>query len=360
MSPSNLQNELFLSEENGPNDDLDHSVYGRGKWIHPIDLEKLEVTKYRINKKGITYTDLVSNFGIAKTKAQRRLKNACFEMEKNGKKSSILFTLDKRTKPQQYYPSCIKAEVIEDVIKKQNRLIGTTGVSYSNKGQSSYYPLHNAIENQIVSSFLTELSLLPFQPLNLHNIHLWTIIDNSHYEEINQSLSINKTKIKKERIGLRDVVYKFNKRGSIEIIIACSKYPFPIETDDDVNDLFVFLGKVQYTLAYILSDPRERIVPPVDKWILKYCDFNKDVEIIDKNIGQLLGLNIQIKHVGKAFRLYVKNLEDRFVLREERTMKVDQSITTFMNDSILHPYHLIKKEFDELKNIILEKLNEKN
>ena len=32
-----------------------------------------------------------------------------------------------------------------------------------------------------------------------------------------------------------------------------------------------------------------------------------------------MDLNIQVKHAGKAFRLYVKNLEDRFVLREERS-----------------------------------------
>ena len=51
-----------------------------------------------------------------------------------------------------------------------------------------------------------------------------------------------------------------------------------------------------------------------------------------KEIGQLLDLNIQIKHAGKAFRLYVKNLEDRFVLRGERTMKVNQPVTTFLND----------------------------
>ena len=42
-----------------------------------------------------------------------------------------------------------------------------------------------------------------------------------------------------------------------------------------------------------------------------------------------MDLNIQIKHAGKAFRLYVKNLEDRFVLREERTMNVNQPISIF-------------------------------
>ena len=168
---------------------------------------------------------------------------------------------NERTIPQQYFPSSIKATIIEN---KRNRLIGPTGVTYSNKGHSSSYPLHNAIETQIVHSFLFQMYSLPLQPLHMHNIHLWTIINKHHYEEITQSLSFNKTKIVRERIGLREVIFKFNKKGSIEIDISCSKYPFQIETDDDVNNFFIFLGKVKYTLAYILSDPRERIVPSAD------------------------------------------------------------------------------------------------
>lgn len=89
---------------------------------------------------------------------------------------------------------------------------------------------------------------------------------------------------------------------------------------------------------------------------LKTCDFNKDVEIQDKDMRQLMNLNIQIKHAGKAFILYVKNLEDRFVLREERIMKVNQPITIFMNHSIINPFHLI--ELNEFLNIFDKKLNE--
>ena len=159
---------------------------------------------------------------------------------------------------------------------------------------------------------------------------------------------------------LREVIYKFNKNGSIEIEIACSKNPFPIETDNDVNNFFVFLGQVKDRLAIILNDPRERIVPPVDKWILKYCDFNKDIELDDKNIGQLMDLNIQIKYAGEAFRLYVKNLEDRFALRGEKVMKVNQPITTFMNDAILNPLHLIDNKINEFANILKDQLNEIN
>ena len=42
-----------------------------------------------------------------------------------------------------------------------------------------------------------------------------------------------------------------------------------------------------------------------------------------------MDLNIQVKYAGEAFRLYVKNLEDRFVLRGEKAMKVNQPITIF-------------------------------
>jgi hypothetical protein len=356
-----LSNTAFKTE-NGPNainqnrpiDELDHS-YGPGKHISDNLLEELALEIYKKYRRGITFKDIIENFHCKKEKAQRKLKNSCREYVNNGKKSSILFTLDnERTKPQQYFPSCIRATIIKN---KRNRPIDPTGANYNNKAS---YPLYSDIENQIVQSFLFQLYLLPWQPLNMHNIHLWTIIDKSHYEEVKVKPAFNKTKIVRERIGLREVIYKLNKKGSIEIDISCSTKPFPIETDDDddVNNFFIFLGKVQYTLAYILSDPRERIVPSVDKWILKSCDFNKDVEIQDKEIGQLLDLNIQVKHVGKAFRLYVKNLEDRFVLRKERTMNVNQPITTFLNDSILSPFHLINSKVTELINIVDKKLAE--
>jgi hypothetical protein len=345
---SEAENGPIDVNKNRPSEHLAHEHKRYTKISNP-ELEGLAKEKYQTNRKGITFEDVIEKFHCSQTKAQRKLKNACIEHIKDGIKSSVLFRLDnERTNPQQYFPSCIKATIIEN---KRNRPIDPTGVSYNNK--ASHYPLHNAIENQIVQSFLLQLSILPFQPLNMHNLHLWMVIDKSHYNEIFlKPWPFNETKVKVERIGLREIVYKFHKTGSIEIDITCSKYPFPIETDDDVNNFFVFLGKVQYTLAYILSDPRERIVPPIDNWILKSCDFNKDVEIEHKGIGQLLKLNIQIKHASKAFRLYVKNLEDKFVLRGERIMKVNQPITTFLNDSILNPYHLIENKFTELYDII--------
>jgi len=342
MSHTTLRNEPFLSEGNVPNDNLDHVIYGHGKWIQSKDLENLAIGKYKINKKGITFIDLIKKFGVSKNKAQRKLKN--------GKKSGLLFTLDNRSKPQQYFPSCIKAEII----KKQNdleknRLIGTTGVTSNNHTFSSKNPLDNALIYQIISSFLSSLCTVPSHPLFMHNIHLWTKIDKSHYDELFQKLLFdeNQAKTYTERIGVRQVIYKFNKRGSVQIDIESSRAPFKIELDDDVNSFFVFLGQVKDRLATLLNDPRERIVPDVNNWVLKSCDFNKDMEY-EGDIGQLLDVNIQLKYAGKAFRLYVKALDDKFIIRKERTMKVDKPVFTFFNDDILQPYHLIQSKIEEV------------
>ena len=344
--------------ENRPSKQLALS-HRLGKKIGDKELEELSINKYEKNGKGITCIDVREKFFCSRKQAQRKLKNACTEkIDKEGKKTPILFRPFKRTNPQQFFPYSKRAKIIENWKKNKYRPLDPTGVNYNNKASSSHYPLHNAVEQQMAYYLLTQLSQLPFQPLNMHNTHMRTVIDKSHYEELKLKpySDKNKSKIQGELIGRREVIYKFNKNGSIEIEIASSKHPFPIETNNDVNNFFVFLGQVKYTLAYILNDPRERIVPTVDKWILKYCDFNKDIEIDDKSIGQLMDLNIQIKYAGEAFRLYIKNLEDRFALRNEKVVKVNQPITSFMNNSILSPLHLIDSKLNEHSNNIVARI----
>ena len=190
--------------ENGPNEVFENRpfeqlVHRYGKWQHisSTEIENLAIIKYQSCGLGITFNDITTTFQCKKTKAQKKLKLLCNELSiKNGERvKPKLFTLN-RTKPQQYFPSCIRATIIENKIKIQNRLIDPTGVTYSHKGHSSStYPLHNAIENQIVQSFLFQLYLLPFQLLNMHNIHLWTIIEKSHYEEIKLKPALIKPKL---------------------------------------------------------------------------------------------------------------------------------------------------------------------
>ena len=104
--------------ENRPSEQLVQG-YGPGKWISNKELEELAIEIYKKNGKGITINDLIQRFSIHQEKAQRRLKNAIKGKED---KQGILFTLDRKN-PQQYYPTRLKAKIIEH-IKKQNRLRG--------------------------------------------------------------------------------------------------------------------------------------------------------------------------------------------------------------------------------------------
>jgi hypothetical protein len=191
--------------ENRPSEQLVHR-YGKWQHISSKEIENLAITKYQSCGLGITFNDITTTFQCKKTKAQKKLKLLCYESSnKNGESiKPILFTL-KRTKPQQYFPSCIKARIIEN---KRNRLIDPTGANYYNNKSSSNYPLHYAIEQQMVYYLLTQLSILPFEQLNMHNTHIRTIIDKSYYEELKlKSYSEdNKTKIQIELICLREVV----------------------------------------------------------------------------------------------------------------------------------------------------------
>jgi hypothetical protein len=57
----------------------------KGQWIIDKELEALALKKYRINGRGITFSDICKEYRCLKEKAQRRLKNECKEKIKMGK-----------------------------------------------------------------------------------------------------------------------------------------------------------------------------------------------------------------------------------------------------------------------------------
>ena len=82
---SNTENRPIGSFENRPTEQLVQG-YSQGKWISNKDLEELAIEKYKINGKGITFFDVVNEYKCSKAKAQLKLKNACIEKVKDGKK----------------------------------------------------------------------------------------------------------------------------------------------------------------------------------------------------------------------------------------------------------------------------------
>jgi hypothetical protein len=93
-------------------------------------VEKIAIEKYQKNGLGITIEDVERNFYVNKAKAQRTLKYF--------HEGKVLFTANdlilegitvlKNTSPQQYFPSLVKAKIIEDLVKRNNVLVNPTGV----------------------------------------------------------------------------------------------------------------------------------------------------------------------------------------------------------------------------------------
>ena len=92
-------------------------------------VEKIAIEKYQKNGLGITFEDIEREFFLNKAKAQRTLKyfhDRQVLFTANDLKSERIIVL-KNTSPQQYFPSLVKAKIIEDLAKRNNVLVDPTG-----------------------------------------------------------------------------------------------------------------------------------------------------------------------------------------------------------------------------------------
>jgi hypothetical protein len=307
---------------------LRHSV------ITSKDVQALAIKKFKGRKKGITFNDLIAQFSISKRSAQRKLKDC--------RKRGILFSLEKH-KPQEFYPTCSRAEVIEYLNKKKNVPVDPTGVTSH----------HNPLEQQKAQNLLDILLMLPFAPPHIHKILLMLHIDREYYATLDKKPHDgNLAKVYEEQIGKTFVTYTYNKNGRVEIAVACNKNPFKLETDDDVTILSYFVGQVKGRMLYHLDDLKERGVPSELQWVLKGCDLNRDVEISDKM--QLTLPDIQLKYAGHVFRLYVKALGEKAICRGEESLTLNSTLNKAF-DEIRNPGIGVKKELAEIKSMMTDR-----
>ena len=87
----------------------------------------------------------------------------------------------------------------------------------------------------------------------------------------------------------------------------------------------------------MIADPRERIVPPITRWVLTGFDINKDIPVTD--MFQQSASNIQLKDAGTVFRLYIKSLGDKAVYRVEESVR--------MRSPLVDVLHTIRSPSDE-------------
>jgi hypothetical protein len=320
------QSEVIVSK-----DELVHKHISL-KRIPKKKIEELAIQKYGTCGKGINFSD-VMKFRCSKTKAQRILKDSC--------QQRILFRSPQRTRPQHYYPSILKADILEKLNQKGNVPIDLTEVTSSET--SSNAPL-STLEEQKAQNLLDALILLSHSPLYIHKLQLQLSLDSGYYIDIQRDCSkYNKAKQHEEKIGTSIVKYLVYPNGKIMVFVACSNNPFKLEDEADESILYAFLGQVRDRLLYLVTDPHERIVPLITQWILTGCDINKDLAVTD--MFQLSAINIQLKDADRVFRLYIKPLGDKAAYRVEESVKKRSSLVDVLH-TIRSPSESRNKEQD--------------
>ena len=280
------------------------------KRISKKKIEELAIQKYRACGQGIDFSD-VMEFRCSKANAQRILKDCCVQR--------ILFRSPKRTSPQRYYPSILKADILENLKQKGNVPIQLTEVISSNA------PLSTLVVEQKAQNLFDILYSFGRCLLYIHKLQLQLSLEPKYYTDIQKGSSkYNKAKQHEEKVGKSIVKYLVYPNGKVMVFVACSNNPFKLEDEADESILYAFLGQVRDRLLYLVTDPHERIVPPITEWLLTGCDINKDITVTD--MLQLSAINIQLKDADRVFRLYIKSLGDKAVYRVEESLKMRFSL----------------------------------
>ena len=154
-SLANLQNRNVPIQFEGIvlNDELVH-IPVLSKGISKKKIKELAIQKYRACGQGIDFSD-VMEFHCSKANAQRILKDCCVQR--------ILFRPPKRTSPQHYYPSILKADILENLKQKGNVPIHLTEVA------SSKAPL-STFEEQKAQNLYDILYSFGRYPLYIHKL----------------------------------------------------------------------------------------------------------------------------------------------------------------------------------------------
>jgi hypothetical protein len=209
-NPQN-RNVPIHSEMIVPNEELVHTSI-LSKRISKKKIEELAIQKYRACGQGIDFSD-VMEFCCSKANAQRILKDCC--QQRFGKDGTlhapILFRSPKRTNPQRFYPSVLRADILENLKQKGNVPIQLTEVL------SSKAPLSTlVVEEQKAQNLFDILHSFGRYPLYIHKLQLQLSLESRYYTDIQKTSSKhNKSKQHEEKIGTSIVKYLVYPNGAL-------------------------------------------------------------------------------------------------------------------------------------------------
>ena len=303
------------------------------------EIEDVAIRKYKNNGSGITFDYLLSS-GLAnhKKQAQTTLKYCL--------RRNILFVLTNH-KPQQYYPTCLKSEILSKLSKNIPVRVTEAGSSTTSLLQSVNNSSLTAYESVFIPTLEGHiLPLLPSAPLYIHKLNLKLRIKQEYYDEILiPSNRNNRGKEHEDVIGNTRVRFYLYSNGTVMIFTESSNHPFKLENEIDHSRLIAFFGQIRDRLATFLMDKHERIVPDIMDWQLVECDINKDIVVNDSLL--FTGLKIQVRHLDHLFRVYIKSLGEKTVCRVEKSLVSKCSAIEAINN-IFNPYEKLEKRLCEM------------
>jgi hypothetical protein len=323
---------------------LDSKLYRNSK-----EIENIAVKYYRHSGKGITVAFLLEK-GVFNRK--RQAQNALKYYFRRG----VLFTLA-NIKPQQYYPTCLKSEIIKTKFRNYtNERIGIPSslispYSLLSKGSAAAAPLSQCIEYITIHTLEDYvLPLLPEAPLFLHNLRFKTKVIKECYSELDLPYhKKNNGKYHHEIIGTTMVEYILYANGTVDIFTTCSNHPYRIETEQDRFRLIAFFGQIRAGLIYLLNDKHERIVQDISEWELIECDLNKDIKVTD--ILHYNAIKIRVKHFNHLFSIYIKAKGADTVCRVEENKHFSKPLIDSINN-IFNPMEELKKQIAAIYDIV--------
>ena len=329
--------ELLVQYDNG-------HLYPKRRYTKYQAIDRLAIEKFKRTGKGICFNDLIQS-GLAQHKRQAQ------DTVKRFRQKKILFTLENH-KPQQYYPFCLKSEIIKAKLSK-NAPLEVTGVPSFN---TAHFGKKDDVVLQTLKGYV--LPLLQDVPLNVHKMHLMTRIPPEYYHEITlPSSRWNSSKEHQEIVVTAFIKYIFYANGTVMVFIGCSNNPFKLENYADLSRLIAFLGQVRDRLVVFLQDRHERIVPEIMYWELKQCDINRDVKVSDWL--QLTGLKIQLRHAFHLFRVYIKSKGKDTVCRLEKSVVIsgnNRSVVETINN-IFNPTERLERQILDIDRKVTQILD---
>ena len=220
-------------------------------------------------------------------------------------RKGTLFTLG-ALKPQQYYATAIKSDIIENLQKSTQA--DPTGVASSKSPHISKHSLSNCMEPIILQTLESYvLPLLPKAPLFIHNMHFKTKVSTECYAELNLPIHKgNGGKYYTDIIANTSVNYVFYSSGIVNVDTSCSKNPYKLQTEEDRSRIHAFFGQIRDRLIILLNDKHERLVLDIMDWQLTECDINKDIHVSD--MLHFSAIKVQVRHLDHLFSVYIKSM----------------------------------------------------